>query len=229
MKKLLRKEKNNDRRAAIMMNEVGQISVNSAIVPTITPLIELLDGCIFCSIQGELSVQLKSLLEQNNLDVIYIEATGLAHPLEIIHELAELSYVKAVITVVHVKQWLKQNMSIKLRKLMKEQLRFADVIVINQIDHFDATKYGEVELSIRSLNNKAKIMISKFASINSSFQELFSRKVDLSSNRKEFDADIHDQLHEHTLTLPFTKAVNRIRFTKWIKQHETFYIVQKAL
>ncbi|MBM4764719.1 hypothetical protein GNT69_20930 [Bacillus sp. B15-48] len=58
---LIQFEKNRGRRIGVLMNELGEISIDSAVVPSDTPLKEMLNGCICCTIQGELSFQLNPL------------------------------------------------------------------------------------------------------------------------------------------------------------------------
>lgn len=65
------------------MNELGQVSIDSSFVPGNTPLQELLNGCICCTIQGELTYKLYQMVDEYDLDCIYIEATGAAHPIEV--------------------------------------------------------------------------------------------------------------------------------------------------
>ena len=64
------------------MNELGQVSIDSNEVEEDTPLKELLNGCVCCTIQGQFETQLHSLLQENTLDAIYIETTELPIPLK---------------------------------------------------------------------------------------------------------------------------------------------------
>ena len=66
------------------MNELGNVSIDSDAVEDDVPLKELLDGCICCTIQDKLEAQLQGLLVESKPEVIYIEATGAAHPVEVL-------------------------------------------------------------------------------------------------------------------------------------------------
>ncbi|WP_054636596.1 GTP-binding protein [Thalassobacillus sp. C254] len=110
LRRFLHKEHENGRQIAVLMNELGEKSIDSSVVPASTPLKEMLNGCICCTINGQLSQQLNSLLTEYKLDAIYIEATGAAHPIEIIDActhplLAGKVEIKSVLTLVDVKQW----------------------------------------------------------------------------------------------------------------------------
>lgn len=84
LKQLLQDEKENGRKVAVLMNELGKVSIDSDAIDEDIPLKELLDGCICCTIQDKLEGQLQGLLTLEKPDVIYIEATGAAHPVEVL-------------------------------------------------------------------------------------------------------------------------------------------------
>src|SRR5574342_904076 len=84
LKRLLENEKKKNRKVAVMMNELGKVSIDSNIVEEDVALKELLGGCICCTIQDKLESQLQSLLLNEKPDVIYIETTGAAHPVEVL-------------------------------------------------------------------------------------------------------------------------------------------------
>ena len=62
LQKALEEEQRNGRTAAVVMNEIGQASVDSDAVPNGTPLKELLNGCVCCTLSNKLEVQLSELL-----------------------------------------------------------------------------------------------------------------------------------------------------------------------
>ena len=66
------------------MNEIGEYSVDTDIIGKENVLRELLKGCICCTLKEELEIQLHSLYQQERPDVIYIETTGVAHPIEVL-------------------------------------------------------------------------------------------------------------------------------------------------
>ena len=88
LKHLLQQEKRIDRKVAVLMNELGRVSIDSDAVAEDVPLKELLDGCICCTIQDQLESQIQGLLTEAKPEVIYIEATGAAHPVEVLDGVA---------------------------------------------------------------------------------------------------------------------------------------------
>lgn len=84
LQKILEKEQRGRKKVAVVMNEIGQVSIDSDSVPKNTPLKELLNGCVCCTLSDQLEVQISELLNQYDLDAIYIETTGIAHPIEVL-------------------------------------------------------------------------------------------------------------------------------------------------
>lgn len=221
--KLLEYEQNQDRKIAVIMNEMGEINVDSNTIPSDTPFKELLNGCICCSLQGELSLQLKELIDAYELDAVYIESTGAAHLIETVDActyplLAHHIQMKGVITVVNAKQWLEGKMSIKLKKLIKEQVKYADVIVVNKLDTVHENEKQSLISNIQEVNAQGMILPSVFADIDPMM--IFSKKHTLTSSthlQKEQEQE-HAHLHLSTYTFYLEQPVNRIRAEKWLQE-----------
>ena len=95
----------------MLLNELGSVSIDSGLIDDEVPLKELFDGCICCTIQDKLELQLQDLLMENELDAIYIETTGAAHPVEVLDGImsplfAEKLEYKGIITVVDLLRWV---------------------------------------------------------------------------------------------------------------------------
>src|SRR3954467_12863158 len=111
LKNLLQAEKVEGRKVAVLMNELGSVSIDSDAVDNDIPLKELLDGCICCTIQDKLEAQLQGLLFESKPEVIYIEATGGAHLVEVLDAVMSPIFVEqlkfnGIITIVDGKRWL---------------------------------------------------------------------------------------------------------------------------
>ncbi len=224
LRQLLQKEQEAGRNVAVLMNELGKKSIDSSVVPANMPLKELLNGCICCTIQGQLSQQLDHLLKDNELDAIYVEATGAAHPVDVIEActhpfIADKLKIKAVITLVDAKQWNDKKGSLKVKKLMKEQVKYADIVVLNKIDKVSSSEQKAVHQSLKEINPKASTLPAAYANIPLSV--LFSSKTNYYSlPPAERKAHAVEDLHLHSLTLPLPQPVSRLKFSQWIKKME---------
>ncbi|MGM0873781.1 MAG: CobW family GTP-binding protein [Bacillota bacterium] len=230
LKDLIHLEKNRGRKIGVLMNELGTISIDSSIIPNGTPLKEMLNGCICCSIKGELSLQLKFLLEEYELDVIYIEATGAANPLDVVDActhpvIAGYVNIKAVITVVNAKQWHENKISIKLRKLLIAQVKYADIVLINKTDLIRENVQVSLKNSLKEINNQASIQSVKFGKI--SYSTLYSSdNVNVPSisrttiRDKSYESHVHDHLHLSTISFPIKYPIDRKKFIHWLNQFD---------
>lgn len=105
LQRLLEHWKDQGLRPAVVMNELGEVNLDGLLVEQTVPMAELLGGCICCSIRGDLSTELTTLIKKESPDVVVIEATGAANPLEIVDGVTETSLyqkveLKSLITVV---------------------------------------------------------------------------------------------------------------------------------
>ena len=65
-------------KTAVVMNELGDVNLDGQFIDDDVPMAEMLSGCICCTIRGDLSLELKQLIDEHNPDVVLIESTGAA-------------------------------------------------------------------------------------------------------------------------------------------------------
>ncbi|MFV8828117.1 CobW family GTP-binding protein [Alkalihalobacterium sp. APHAB7] len=224
LKEVIDFEQKNGKRLGVLMNELGDISIDSAVIPMDTPLKEMLNGCICCTLQGELSLQLSQMLEVYELDLILIEATGAAHPLEILEActhptLISKVEIRCIVTVINAKQWIENRLSIKLKKLLVEQVRHADVVLVNKVDQVDEDEIPAVTESVKKINTQAEILTVTFAKMN--FSILYDRVVKSNEKLNEIEqAHVHHHLHLRTISLSVNQPIDRIAFLQWLEKIE---------
>jgi G3E family GTPase len=152
---------------AVVMNEVGDVNVEGQLIETNIPMAEMLGGCICCSIRGDLGLELVRLAQEHQPDVIWIESSGVAQPLEIMDGVTEASLyakiaLKAVVTVVDGRLLLDKLRigSGKTFKLMKEQIRAANILILNKADLVREENLVELQDELTSLNPHARILVT---------------------------------------------------------------------
>ena len=150
------------RKLAVIENEFGEVGVdNQLVIQSDEELFEMNNGCICCSVRGDLIRILGRLLKRKDrLDGILIETTGLANPAPVAQtfftddEMRRSFRLDAIVTVVdakHVATHLdKGDESVK-------QLAFADVILINKTDLVTPAELDSLEERIRGINAVAKV------------------------------------------------------------------------
>lgn len=217
---LLQSEKWKDNKVGVIMNELGEVSIDSSFVPKDAPLRELLNGCICCSIQGELSLQLSQMLTEYELDSIYIEATGAAHPMEIIDacshpSLAHRARIQAVITVIDAQQWKeRETLKPKVRKLVEEQAKYADVLLLNKMDKVNPNDVKGIEESLAQLNPQGLIVATQYSAMESSLLERIHHDGRAGQHTA---AHVHHHLHLRTFAQKLEGPLDQLRFERWMK------------
>ncbi len=219
LKKLLQAEKERGRKVAVLMNELGKVSIDSDEVTDDVPLKELLGGCICCTIQDKLEAQLQELLITHQPDCIYIETTGAAHPVETLDAVlsplfATQLHVKGILTVVDGRLWLeRRTFSPQIQQLITEQIRHADLIVINKSDELSEGEKVLITTGIQSLNEKANVILTTYSSVSmKQIQSLaYQKKSHLTKSHVENDLKLS------TFVYSFSKAVDMEGFESFLQ------------
>ena len=163
LRNILQQERETGRKVAVLLNELGSVSVDSSFIEDDVPLKELFDGCICCTIQDKLEVQLHELVSENELDAVYIETTGAAHPVEVLDGImsplfAQRLEYKGIITVVDLLRWRdRERLSPQLRQLLAEQIHHADFILLNKKDLVSEMEAAQLIFSVQALNPELRV------------------------------------------------------------------------
>lgn len=158
---------------AVLMNELGEVNLDGHLVNKQVAMAEVLGGCICCSMRGDLSLELNQLLDKYKPDLVIVESTGAAHPLESIDAITETSMYKharlqEIITVVDGEHLLARSKTAKDKtyRLMQEQLRCATLILLNKCDRLHPEQIVELQQAVRELNAYAKIVTTTHAKLS---------------------------------------------------------------
>jgi len=158
------------KRIAVIENEFGEIGIdNELVIDADEELFEMNNGCICCTVRGDLIRILGSLMRsKDRFDHILIETTGLADPGPVIQtfyvddEMQAQLALDGVVTMVdagHVLMHLDDSHE------AQEQIGFADTIVLNKTDLLDTSALKALEDRIRSMNRFASIHRAQHADV----------------------------------------------------------------
>jgi G3E family GTPase len=151
------------RKFAVIVNEFGEIGIdNDLVVGADEEVFEMNNGCICCTVRGDLIRILDGLMKRKGkFDAIIVETTGLADPAPVAQtffvdqDVQDEARLDAVVTVADAK-WLAERL--KDAPEAKNQVAFADVIVLNKMDLVSDSEAEEVEGRIRGINPYAKLI-----------------------------------------------------------------------
>ena len=213
------------RRYAVIVNEFGEVGIdNDLVVDTDEEVFEMNNGCICCTVRGDLIRIIGNLIKRKGrFDAILIETTGLADPAPVAQtffvddEVKAIAKLDSIVTVVDAKNVLAR---LDDSHEAAEQIAFADVILLNKADLVPAGELEALEARLRAINPTAVIHNTERCVI----------APDEILDRRAFDLDrilaiepdfLGEDAHEHddavtSVALRETRPIDGQRFQQWI-------------
>ena len=155
---------------AVIVNEFGEVGIdNDLIVGADEEVFEMNNGCVCCTVRGDLIRVVQGLMKRKGgFDAIIVETTGLADPGPVAQtffvdeDVRAKTELDSVTTVVDAKHLL---LRLADSREAAEQVAFADQIILNKTDLVTETGLVEVERAIRKLNPLAPIHRAQRANV----------------------------------------------------------------
>jgi G3E family GTPase len=151
-------------KTAVLVNEFGEIGIdNDLVVATGDEMVELSNGCICCSINGELLDAVYRILDRPEpVDYLVVETTGLADPLPVAmtflgSDLRDATRLDSIITLVDAENFGPEILS---GEVARSQVVYSDMILLNKCDLVDQARLDSVEQELRAIKNDARILRS---------------------------------------------------------------------
>ncbi|OYX12752.1 MAG: 4-hydroxytetrahydrobiopterin dehydratase, partial [Rhizobiales bacterium 32-66-8] len=187
------------RRVAVIVNDMSEVNIDAELVRqgganlsrTEETLVELTNGCICCTLRGDLLAEVKRLAADGRYEALVIESTGIAEPLPVAatfefrdeqgFSLSDLARLDTMVTVVDAANLLKDYGSSDFLRdrgevagaedartlvdLLVDQIEFADTIVLNKISATPPDQIAAARAVIKGLNPTAKLIEADFAQV----------------------------------------------------------------
>jgi G3E family GTPase len=210
------------RRVAVIVNEFGEVGIDHhLLISSEQEIVEMSNGCICCTVRGDLVRSLFQLLEQKSkFDTLMIETTGLADPAPVVQtffideRIRSEFQLNGVVTVVDSKHvWQQIDHSTEAR----EQIAFADLVLLNKMDLINPEDLQELEYKIRNLNGAARIYQTRNSEVE------LDKVLDLRSLALEEKAQNHNDGHRHTEDISTVSIVlpgdlDGLRVSQWFRE-----------
>lgn len=168
---------NHGKKLAIVENEFGEVGIDDGLVMQAKEeVIEMMNGCICCTVRDDLIVSLKKLVKERpgKFDAVIIETTGLADPAPVAQtffvddDMKELFELDAIITFVdckHTPAHLAEEKPDGVENEAVEQVAFADVLVLNKTDLVNKEEMEALKKQLRGINSSAKMFETSFSKL----------------------------------------------------------------
>ncbi|MEY4576366.1 MAG: hypothetical protein RL701_1069 [Pseudomonadota bacterium] len=158
------------KRIAVIENEFGEIGIDQALVINADEeVFEMNNGCICCTVRGDLIRILGNLMKRREkFDHILVETTGMADPGPVAQtffvddEIGDLFALDGIVTLVDAKHVL---LHLDESNECKEQIAFADVLILNKTDLVSELDLALLERRVRSINALAKLHRARNADV----------------------------------------------------------------
>jgi G3E family GTPase len=228
-----------DQRIAVIVNEFGDVGIDGQLIMSVDGnVVELSNGCLCCTVQGDLADTLQQLLVRRRQTVdakpferIMIEASGLASPGPVLQRmlvdpaLHAHVHVDGVITMAHAKHIVQQLAD---HPEASEQVAYADHIILNHCDQCEGDELATAEAALHACNQQADIERTTRAAVDVARvlhkQTWDSARVkDVLENGAVCGDHDHEHAHDHlhtqgvsTLALRAEAPMDLQRLTKWL-------------
>ena len=218
---------------AVIENEFGEVGIDENILVESSEetIIEVMNGCICCTVRGDLTEALDNMHDRiKDFDGVLIETTGLADPAPVaqtffvderVTERYRLDGIVTVVDAKHIIQHLDEEKPEGIENESVEQLAFADRIMLNKIDLVDEEGLAEVESRIKSINAFAPITRTQNSIIDPN--ELINIGAFDLDRTLEMDPEFLDTEAEHehddrvtSTSYRFVGELNANRLKAWI-------------
>ena len=148
-------------RVAVIINDFGEVNVDAALLQRRQlALSSITGGCVCCQSFEDLVEQVGRLADNPAYDLAWIETSGLADPEEVLDHLSDASLqgrtvLRRMILVIDASDF---PCSWRGRSVQEEQVRYADLVLLNKTDLIDETARQRVEITLRQLNPTAELV-----------------------------------------------------------------------
>jgi G3E family GTPase len=213
-----------NRFVAIIQNEIGEVGLDGKLLDHDYAVTEIDEGCICCTLVGNLKKAIHQILSSFHPDYIVLETTGLANPYNLLDEISELEELVRFDSITTMVDGLNVEQSIEEYDVAREQIKAADILLLNKKDLLTDNLLRAVIGNLKGINPVAPILATVRGDINPAMlYGVDMQENQLSNHRKEPKAlseSLHPS-HQHdglsSVKISFEEPLDRTSFIKAVK------------
>lgn len=216
LQKLLTYLKSENKSYAVVMNEIGDRSIDTQLIGKETPVNEILNGCICCSSKEQFNQAIMSTIQSYQPDYLFIECSGVSHPYEVIDSVTnpliahQVQFLGTLTTLDAPRFMALQDTDPQLFRLMYEQIVYANLAIITKSEQLDPEDLLRFNEQLKTLPIKTTIQVEPQKII-----ETLTQYQPYKTLANEMNVD---HLHIDTFRHTFTKPIQQSRFEEWLQQ-----------
>lgn len=200
-----------DRRIAILMNEFGEIAIDSRVIEgRHIRMTELAGGCVCCSLTGEFEAAVREIIQAVRPELIVVETTGVAEPDAVIFDVEDnLPEVRldSAIVIADADGMIRFP---DLGYVTRSQFEAADVLLINKIDLVSEDELTDVEARLRRVSPDAAIFRTRRCEVDIAL--LFGVEERRDRRRPQTPAHAHPETEVTSFAFCADRPLDRKRF-----------------
>jgi G3E family GTPase len=196
---------------AIIQNEIGDIGLDGKLLDHDYALTEIDEGCICCTLVGNLKKAIHQILSSFHPDCIVLETTGLANPYNLLDEISEIEDLVRFDSVTTMIDAMNIEKSLKDYNVARDQIKAADILLLNKTDLITEGQQILIHQKLRDIHPTAPIILTKHGDVNPALIYGVDPQ-DTEAGLKDQDSEDANHIHHSHESYGFSSY--RISFTK---------------
>lgn len=220
---------------AVIQNEIGATGLDEKLIEDHFTVAEIDEGCVCCTLAGNLKTAVQSIRSQFRPDFVVLETTGLANPYNLLDDMIDLQEMVRFDSVTTMVDISNVDHAVERSAVALEQIRAADVLLLNKIDRVDDTAVDRAVARLASINPRAPVVACCHGDVHPgllySVDPLENNSVENDSvendpakerlSAKSLEArgvptHLDDGITHHCVTL--TRPLERSRFIRFVEE-----------
>jgi len=205
------------KRIAVIMNEFGKRTVDSELIQSDVTVNEIINGCICCEMKDDVAHQLHMLYIEQQPEIVLIECSGIAHPLEVLDAcltpvLSPFITIRSIIGIIDIPEYQKlSTYSKQTQQLIDVQLKYCQDIIVNKLDLIDSCEAINVIKSIQEQYPRAETFSTTYGKVSYHHLSKKVKNIPFKNQNQNFHNHIYHKYYS------IDKPVQIEKFKLWLQ------------
>lgn len=198
-----------NRFTAIIQNELGEKGVDTRLLDSDFAVLELDEGCVCCTLVGNLKGGISNLIQEFHPDYIVLETTGAANPSNLLDEIVELQDLVRFDSVTTIVDSVNIETTLENFRISRDQIHAADIIILNKVESLNQEEVEGVRELVKKYNPDAPVVPASYGEVNPALLYSYERVPAGGGNCREGHQHTHDMDGLESMTLEVKGILSR--------------------